>query len=69
MNFKLTFHIVGTFLKFFGLLLFIPAIFSLIYRDGDLYIFIVTAIGTVASGLLLEYLCKESDEVKELNRK
>lgn len=69
MNFKLTFHIVGTFLKFFGLLLFIPAIFSLIYRDGDLYIFIVTAFGTVVSGLLLEYLCKESDEVKELNRK
>ena len=69
MNFKLVFHIVGTFLKFFGLLLFIPAICSLIYRDGDLYIFITTAFVTVISGLLLEMLCRESIEVKELNRK
>ncbi len=69
MNFKLVFHIVGTFLKFFGLLLFVPAICSLIYRDGDLYIFITTAFVTVISGLLLEMLCRESIEVKELNRK
>ena len=69
MNLKLSFHVVGTFLKFFGLLLFIPAIFSLIYRDGDLYIFIITAFVTIISGLLLEVLCKESQEVKELNRK
>ncbi|GJM15816.1 MAG: Trk system potassium transporter TrkH [Thermodesulfobacteriota bacterium] len=69
MNFKLIFHIVGTFLKFFGLLLFIPAICSLIYKDGDLHIFITTAVVTVISGLLLEILCRESIEVKELNRK
>lgn len=69
MNFKLTFHVVGTFLKFFGILLLIPAICSLIYRDGDLYIFLTTAIVTTVSGLLLEQLCRETNQVQELNRK
>jgi trk system potassium uptake protein TrkH len=69
MNLKLTFHVVGTFLKFFGILLLVPAICSLIYRDGDLYIFVITACVTIVSGLILELVCKESQEVKELNRK
>lgn len=68
-NIKLSFHVVGTFLKFFGLLLLIPAIFSLIYRDGDLYIFLITAVVTTLFGLIVERLCHETNEVKELNRK
>lgn len=54
MNIKLCFHVIGTFLKLFGLLLLVPAVFSYIYHDGDLYIFFLTPLITVTSGLLLE---------------
>lgn len=69
MNLKLSFYVVGNFLKYFGLLLLIPAICSLIYRDGDLYIFLLTAFSTSISGLLLELVCKESKDINEINRK
>lgn len=69
MNFKLTLHIIGTFLKFFGLLLFIPAICALIYRDGDLYIFLTTAGFTTVSGFILEKICRVPKHIQELDRK
>jgi len=56
-------------LKFFGILLLIPAVFSLIYRDGDLHIFLATAVVTTLFGFTVEQLCHEPGEVKELNRK
>jgi len=69
MNLKLSLHVVGTFLKFFGVLLLLPAICSLIYRDGDLFIFLGTALFTTASGFILEKLCYDSNQIEELNRK
>ncbi len=69
MNLKLSFHVVGTFLKFFGILLLLPAVCSLIYGDGDLYIFLGTAFFTTVSGFILEKLCYDSNQIDELNRK
>jgi len=69
MNFKLSFHVIGTFLKFFGLLLLIPAIVSLICRDGDLYIFLLTASVTSISGFLIEIATKESQHINVMERK
>lgn len=69
MNLKPSFYIVGTFLKFFGLLFLIPATCSFIYRDGDLYIFLLTAFFTSISGLLLELVFRESKDINEINRK
>lgn len=69
MNLKLSFHVVGTFLKFFGILLLVPAVCSLIYGDVDLYIFLGTALFTTVSGFILEKLCYDSNQIEELNRK
>jgi trk system potassium uptake protein TrkH len=69
MNLKLSFHVVGTFLKFFGILLLLPAVCSLIYRDEGLYIFLGTALFTTVCGLLLEKLCYDANQIEELNRK
>lgn len=69
MNIKLTFHVIGTFLKFFGLLLLLPVICSLIYRDGDLYIFLLAAFLAGASGFLLEKVFKESKPRDVIDRK
>ncbi len=69
MNLRLSFHVVGTFLKFFGLFLLIPSICSFIYRDGDLYIFLLTAGITSISGYLLEWLFKQVEEKTVIYRK
>jgi trk system potassium uptake protein TrkH len=69
MNLKLSFHVVGTFLKFFGILLLLPAVCSLIYEDVGLYIFLGTALFTTVSGFILEKLCYDSNQIEELNRK
>jgi len=69
MNLKLSFHVVGTFLKFFGILLLLPAVCSLIYGDVGLYIFLGTALFTTVSGFILEKLCYDSNQIEELNRK
>ncbi len=69
MNIKLCFHIVGTFLQFFGGLMLIPSICSLIYGSGDEYFFLLTAFITVSSGLLLKILSSEAKDITELGRK
>ncbi len=69
MNIKLVLHVIGTFLKFFGLLLLIPAICSLIYRDGDLYIFLLAPFLASTSGFILEKVFKESKEIDSIDRK
>lgn len=69
MNIKLSLHVVGTFLKFFGLLQLLPAICSIIYRDTDWYIFLLTAFITSVLGLAIERATKEAKQAKELYRK
>lgn len=69
MNIKLSVHVIGIFMKFFGLFLLIPAIVSLIYRDGDLYIFLITACFTTLLGYLLEKLTKECKHINVMERK
>ena len=69
MNLRLSFHVVGTFLKFFGIILFLPAIASLIYRDSDLYIFLLTAFFTSATGYVVEKSTKSAKLKMELSRK
>lgn len=69
MNIKLSIHVVGTFLKFFGLLQLLPAICSIIYRDNEWYIFFVTAFTTSILGFVMEKTTKEARNTKELYRK
>ena len=69
MNIKLSLHVIGTFLKFFGLLLLIPAVCSLIYGDGDLHIFLLSAFLAGISGFLLETAFKESKTIDVIDRK
>jgi trk/ktr system potassium uptake protein len=69
MNIKFSLYVIGTFLKFFGLLLLIPAICSFIYRDGDLYIFLLAASLAGISGFLLETAFKESKNIDVIDRK
>ena len=69
MNIKLSFHVVGKFLIFFGLLQLLPALCSVIYRDSDWYIFLVTAFTTSVLGLFMLRATKEAHGAKELSRK
>ena len=69
MNIKQSLQVVGTFLKFFGLLQLLPAICSIIYRDTDWYIFLLTAFTTSLAGLAIERATKETKQIKDINRK
>jgi len=69
MNIKLSVHVIGIFLKFFGLFLLIPAVISLIYRDGDLYIFLLTASLTSLIGYILERITIECKHISVMERK
>ena len=69
MNLRLCSYIVGTFLQFLGLLMLIPVVCSLIYRDGDEYAFLITAFITTVTGLLLKIINKKSESITELTRK
>lgn len=69
MNIKLSVHVIGIFLKFFGLFLLVPAIVSFIYKDGDLFIFLLTASMTKLLGFLLEQATKECRHIDVMERK
>lgn len=69
MNTKLIFYVVGNFLKYFGILILIPAFISLIYRDDESIAFIVTSLVITASGFILEFITRECANIKELTRK
>lgn len=69
MNIKLSVHVLGIFLKFFGLFMLVPAIVSFIYKDGDLYIFLLTSILTTTLGFLLENITKACKHVNVMERK
>ena len=69
MNIKLSMHVVGIFLKFFGLFMLVPAVVSFIYKDGDLYIFLLTSILITTLGFLLENITKACRHVNVMERK
>lgn len=69
MNLSLCSYIVGTFLQFLGLLMLIPLACSLIYRDGDEYAFLLTALITTVTGFVLKIINNKSKYITELNRK
>ena len=69
MNIKLSVHVIGIFLKFFGLFMLAPAVVSFIYKDGDLYIFLITASLTTLLGFLLEQATKECRHIDVMERK
>lgn len=69
MNIKFSLHIIGNFLTYLGLLMLLPVICSIIYREDDLWVFIVSALFTSASGFILEKLTKTEGEIEEFQRK
>ena len=68
MKYRLIFYVVGNFLKYFGFIMLIPAVISLIYGDNELFGFIITSFVTTVTGYLLEIITKEAAEHKEISR-
>ncbi len=68
MNFRLIFYVVGNFLKYFGFLMLIPAVISLIYGDNELFAFILTSFATTTTGYILEIITKKAAVLKEIKR-
>jgi len=68
MNFRIVLNLLSKFIKFFGLLIFIPSVFSLIYREPDYYVFILSGSMTLVVGMALSYLFKINEE-EEISRR
>lgn len=56
-------------MKFVGLLMFIPAIISLLYREDDVWTFVISAVFTSLFGFILEKSTKPRESSKEIGRK
>jgi len=68
-NIKFSLHIIGNFLKYLGLLMLVPIICSLVYREDDLWVFITSALITSVFGVTLELLTKTKVRDYEFQRK
>jgi trk system potassium uptake protein TrkH len=68
-NIKSSLHIIGNFLKYLGLLMLLPIVCSLIYKEDDIWVFIVSAAITSVFGFTLEILTRTSDKAYEFQRK
>jgi trk system potassium uptake protein TrkH len=68
-NLKHSVNILSRFLKLLGLLMLIPAICSFIYKEDDLYSFLISAIITFIVGSTAEYITKSDSNIDEFNRK
>jgi len=53
MKISSVFHVIGLLLVFVGLFMIFPAIFSLIYDEGDLYPLLISMAITIAFGLII----------------
>lgn len=62
-NFGVVLGVLGSLLFFFGFIIMVPAIISVIYSDGIWWSFIVTGIGSSAIGGLFWRLFKPKDEL------
>ncbi|HEX9665671.1 MAG TPA: TrkH family potassium uptake protein [Thermodesulfobacteriota bacterium] len=69
MNIKFSLHIIGNFLKYLGLLMLVPIVCSVIYREDDLWAFIVSALITSVFGFTLEISTRTPEKAYELQRK
>lgn len=62
-------NILGIFLKFFGLLMLVPVICSLIYGQDDLNTFLISSLVTIIFGILLQYTTKPDKQTRDIDRK
>lgn len=64
MNKKMVFRTIGRILQIMSLLLLIPAVVALIYRESEqLFAFLITAAGSFAFGILLTLFTKTDNKV------
>jgi trk system potassium uptake protein TrkH len=68
-NLKHSVNILSKFLKLLGLLMLIPSLCSLIYKEDDLYSFLISGIVTFIVGLCAEQITKSGSKIDEYNRK
>jgi trk system potassium uptake protein TrkH len=66
---RFSLNIIGTLLKLLGLLMLVPAICSLIYKEDDLWVFLVSGSITSICGLILERLTRAPQKLEEIERK
>ena len=69
MNLKHSINIVSKFLELFGLLILVPIICSLIYDEGDIYAFVLSALLTVLVGIVADYLTRSGSDDIDFYRK
>ncbi|MEM7007672.1 MAG: TrkH family potassium uptake protein [Thermodesulfobacteriota bacterium] len=69
MNIRFSLHIIGNFMKFLGLLMFIPAVISLFYKEDDVWAFVISALFTSVTGFIVELITKPREKSAEIQRK
>lgn len=69
MNLKYSINIVSRFIKLFGLLMLVPLICCIIYKEGDIYAFIISSLLTVLFGLAIDYPTRQSRNDNDFYRK
>lgn len=69
MNIKYSVYILSRFLKLLGLLMLVPSVCSFIYKEDDIYSFLVSAVITFIVGSTAEYITKSDSKIDEFNRK
>jgi trk system potassium uptake protein len=68
MNLRNSINTVSRFLKLLGLLMIFPSVCSIVYKEDDVYAFIVSGIFTFFVGFVVENLTK-TESIKEIERK
>lgn len=56
-------------MKYLGLLMLVPVIISVIYKENDVWAFIISALITTSFGFILETATKPPERIKEIQRK
>jgi len=56
-------------MKFLGLLMFVPALISFLYKENDIWAFVISALFTSLFGFILEKATKPRERSKEIGRK
>jgi len=68
-NIKFSFHILGNFLKYLGPIMLVPVICSIIYKEDDHWVFVVSALITSLVGIIIEVLTRSTENINGLERK
>ena len=56
-------------MKYLGLLMLVPALIALLYKEDDLWAFLISALITSVFGFILEIAMKPDEQMKEIGRK